>query len=63
MILGRQHAFAVTSTSSADCEPRRPLGEQGTPLADFPWTNAIVGMGFFPREVALPADWRWEPPR
>jgi hypothetical protein len=34
-------------------------GGEGTPLADFPWSDDIVGMGFFPDEVALPAGWSW----
>ena len=30
-----------------------------TPLADFTWSDSIVGIGFFPDEVGLPADWSW----
>jgi len=30
-----------------------------TPLAEFPWSDRIVGIGFFPDEVGLPADWSW----
>jgi hypothetical protein len=63
MILDRQHAFASASTPASDREPRRPPNEQGTPLAEFPWSDDVVGMGFFPHELALPAGWRWEAPR
>lgn len=63
MILDGQHAFASASTSSFDREPRRSAGGQGTPLAEFAWSDATVGMGFLPHGLALPAGWRWERPR
>jgi hypothetical protein len=31
-------------------------------LADFAWSDRIVGLGFFPHELALPPDWRWARP-
>lgn len=43
-------------------DPRhRAPGDGGddTPLADFPWSDGVVGMGFFPDEVALPPGWSW----
>jgi hypothetical protein len=27
------------------------------PLAEFEWSDEIVGIGFFPDEVLLPPDW------
>jgi hypothetical protein len=35
--------------------------QHARPLEEFPWNPDFVGMGFFPDEVALPRDWRWEP--
>jgi hypothetical protein len=36
-----------------------PAPSEGTPLSQFEWNDEIVGMGFFPDEVALPVGWRW----
>jgi hypothetical protein len=33
--------------------------DEATPLREFEWSDGIVGMGFFPHEVALPAEWTW----
>lgn len=33
--------------------------DEATPLRDFEWSDGIVGMGYFPDEVALPAEWTW----
>jgi hypothetical protein len=63
MILDPRHAFAAPSTAAAEREPRRPSSEPGTPLAEFPWSDSIVGMGYFPHEVALPNGWKPEPQR
>jgi hypothetical protein len=43
-------------------QPLRLAGvmQHAKPLAEFPWSGDIVGMGFFPDEVDLPRDWRWE---
>lgn len=30
-----------------------------TPLSEFDWSDGIIGIGFLPDEVALPADWTW----
>jgi hypothetical protein len=53
MILDPLHAYAP------DRPQLGPAGEPGTPVAELPWIDAVVGMGYFPHEVALPADWRW----
>jgi hypothetical protein len=45
------------SGSTRESGPRECADEM--PLAAFPWSDAIVGMGFFPHEVALPPGWRW----
>jgi hypothetical protein len=45
------------SGSAREADPRGRAEEM--PLAAFPWSDAIVGMGFFPHEVALPPGWRW----
>jgi hypothetical protein len=29
------------------------------PLAELPWSDGVLGMGFFPDEVELPLDWAW----
>ena len=51
------HGSAAASARVAD-----PRGcAEAMPLAAFPWSDAIVGMGFFPHEVALPPGWRWRP--
>lgn len=51
------------TTNAADRrgDPCRPVAsaEAGTPLADFPWHDSVVGMGYFPEEVALPSGWTW----
>lgn len=33
--------------------------DETTPLTEFEWSDGIVGMGFFPYEVGLPAEWTW----
>jgi hypothetical protein len=33
--------------------------DEATPLREFDWSDGVVGMGFFPSEVALPPDWTW----
>jgi hypothetical protein len=33
--------------------------DEATPLREFEWSESIVGMGFFPQEVDLPAEWTW----
>lgn len=48
--------------SDADRE-RESLSHDALPLDDFAWSDDIVGMGFFPDEVALPAGWSWETER
>jgi hypothetical protein len=60
MILDGSHALTAPSSAAAEREARRTPGEQGTPLAEFPWSDSIVGIGFFPQEVALPDGWRPE---
>lgn len=41
-----------------------PRQDEATPLREFEWNDDIVGIGFFPSEVALPEDWSWpDPPR
>jgi hypothetical protein len=42
-------------------DSRRPTHGAGDdrPLADFPWSDGVVGMGFFPDEVGLPPGWSW----
>jgi hypothetical protein len=34
-------------------------GGEGLPLADFPWSDGVVGIGYFPEEVGLPRTWSW----
>jgi hypothetical protein len=50
---------------SAERRPRpaAPTSDQdeGTPLAEFAWSDRIVGMGYFPEELLLPSDWTWRP--
>jgi hypothetical protein len=29
------------------------------PLAELPWSDQVLGMGFFPDEVELPREWAW----
>ena len=43
---------------------RRPaahvsLTDDAASLADFQWSDGVVGIGYFPDEVALPEEWRW----
>jgi len=38
---------------------RLATDDSSTPLAHFPWSDGIVGMGYFPHEVDLPAEWQW----
>ncbi|MDX6683539.1 MAG: hypothetical protein QOG94_3578 [Solirubrobacteraceae bacterium] len=45
--------------TGAEPDPRPPTGEAEMELADFAWSDRIVGLGFFPHELALPRDWRW----
>jgi hypothetical protein len=33
--------------------------EDGTPLREFAWSDRVVGIGYFPEEVALPSGWTW----
>ncbi|MGH2944377.1 MAG: hypothetical protein ACRDLN_16575 [Solirubrobacteraceae bacterium] len=51
------------TTAQQPGEPHRPApadrAEDGTPLAEFPWSDGVVGMGFFPEEVRLPSGWTW----
>jgi hypothetical protein len=40
--------------------PSRGAGDgDDRPLADFPWSDGVVGMGFLPHEVGLPQGWSW----
>jgi hypothetical protein len=38
-----------------------PVGcaDDGTPVAEFPWSDGVVGMGYFPEETGLPSGWSW----
>jgi hypothetical protein len=51
------------SDRSTERQPRlaAPTSHQdeGTPLAEFAWSERVVGMGYFPDEVGLPSDWTW----
>ena len=38
---------------------RKERYDEATPLREFEWSESIVGMGFFPQEVDLPAEWTW----
>ena len=38
---------------------RKERHDEATPLREFEWSDGIVGMGYFPDEVALPAEWTW----
>ena len=38
---------------------RHERHDEATPLREFEWSESIVGMGFFPHEVDLPAEWTW----
>jgi hypothetical protein len=33
--------------------------DDDTPLAEFHWSDGVVGMGYFPDEVGLPRSWTW----
>lgn len=61
MILDVQSHLPRGSASSPahESDPRGCAEEM--PLAAFAWSDAIVGMGFFPHEVALAPGWRWGP--
>jgi hypothetical protein len=41
---------------------RKERHDEAAPLRDFEWSESIVGMGFFPQEVDLPAEWTWPAP-
>ena len=41
---------------------RKDRHDKAAPLRDFEWSESIVGMGFFPQEVDLPAGWTWSGP-
>jgi len=38
-----------------------PLGaaEDGTPVAEFAWSDDVVGIGYLPEEVGLVSGWTW----
>jgi hypothetical protein len=48
--------------------PRRPMpsgpAEDGTPVAEFPWSDDVVGIGYLCEEVGLTSGWtRGDKPR
>jgi hypothetical protein len=51
-----------TAGDLGDSHHLTPAGhaEDGMPLEDFPWSDGVVGMGYFPAEVTLPSSWSWE---
>jgi hypothetical protein len=37
--------------------------DTGTPLAEYKWSESIIGIGFHPEEVGLPDGWTWQQDR
>lgn len=59
MILDDHHAPDRGLSSTAERDARRQPTEQAIPLAEFDWSDSVIGMGYLPHELALPTDWRW----
>ena len=56
----RSRGRAATSAAHGEQELRqRTVADGATPLAEFPWSDGVVGLGFIPSELGLPVDWRW----
>ena len=54
----------MTSGRILDGGDRRPAAhskraDEAASLVELPWSDGIVGIGYFPDEVALPEEWRW----
>ena len=45
----------ITAEQARNARPSTPLGpaEAGTPVAEFPWSDDVVGIGYLREEVGL----------
>jgi hypothetical protein len=52
------------SSSGREPDESRPGSvdqtEKGTPSPEIPWSDLVVGIGYFPAELGLPPGWTWE---
>ena len=49
------------SNAGGPADPRRPgpASVNATSLDESPCSDGVIGMGYFPEELALPSGWTW----
>jgi hypothetical protein len=50
-----------TNPPGADEPALQPDTADETPLAEFSWSDDVIGIGYFPDEVGLPRAWAAPP--